>query len=229
MARQDVGMIVPIGYRKASRVPERRLQYAWSGQHNGLEEKGTRSFSIGDAVERSEETVRTGLPDLLSRLWRYGLILSRDPSTAEDLVQATCVRALERARQFTPGTRLDRWTFSILHSIWLNEVRSRSVREGAGTVDAADILVFEGAQEIEQNIFAAQVFNEVQGLPEAQRVTLFLVYVEGLTYREAAELLHIPIGTVMSRLAAARAKLSELGEEQKDEQDIGASRHGARG
>jgi len=144
-------------------------------------------------------------------------------------VQATCVRALERARQFAPGTRLDRWTFSILHSIWLNEVRARSVREGAGTIDAADILVFEGEREIEQNILAAQVFKEVQGLPEAQRTTLFLVYVEGLTYQEAAELLRVPIGTVMSRLAAARAKLSELGGEKNNEQDIGATRRGLRG
>jgi RNA polymerase sigma factor (sigma-70 family) len=178
-------------------------------------------------VERSEDIVRAGLPDLLPRLWRYGLVVSRDKSTAEDLVQATCVRALERAHQFTPGTRLDRWAFAILHSIWLNEVRSRRIREGAGVVDAAEALVFEGERAIEQNIFAAQVFNEVQALPEAQRVTLFLVYVEGLSYREAAELLHIPVGTVMSRLAAARAKLSVLGEAQS-EKEAGPSRYGAR-
>lgn len=179
-------------------------------------------------MERSDEIVRGGLPELLPRLWRYALVLSRDPSTAEDLVQATCVRALERARQFTPGTRLDRWTFTILYSIWLNEVRASRIRSGAGTIDAAEILVFEGAREIEQNILAAQVFNEVQDLPEAQRETLFLVYVEGFTYREAAELLNIPIGTVMSRLAAARAKLSKLGEGQKDEHESGRSQHGAR-
>ena len=197
------------------------------GATNGEEEDAPSKFT-GEAVERSEEIVRAELPQLLSRLWRYGLVLSRDRSTAEDLVQATCVRALERARQFTPGTRLDRWVLAILHSIWLNEVRSRRIREGAGNVDATDALVFEGEREIEQNILAAQVFNAVQALPEAQRVALFLVYVEGLSYREAADLLHIPIGTVMSRLAAARAKLSGLGEERKSEEEIGPSRHGAR-
>lgn len=158
-------------------------------------------------------------------MWRYGLVLSRDQATAEDLVQSTCVRALERAHQFMPGTRLDRWVFAILHSIWLNEVRARRVREGAGTVDAADVLVFEGEHHMEQNILAAQVFTEVQSLPEAQRETLFLVYVEGFSYREAADLLQIPIGTVMSRLAAARARLARLGKDQDIGQQIGSRKH----
>ena len=64
---------------------------------------------------------------------------------------------------------------------------------------------------IESNILAGQVLRKVQALPEAQRETVFLVYVEGLSYREAAETLGIPIGTIMSRLAAARAKLAGLG------------------
>jgi RNA polymerase sigma-70 factor (ECF subfamily) len=63
------------------------------------------------------DAVRAGLAAALKRLWRFGLVLSRNRDTAEDLVQSTCVRALERAHQYTPGTRLDRWLFSILHSI----------------------------------------------------------------------------------------------------------------
>jgi RNA polymerase sigma-70 factor, ECF subfamily len=121
----------------------------------------------------------------------------------------------ERAHQFQPGTRLDRWLIAILHSIWLNEIRSRKVRQGQGLVDADAVLVFDGMKETETNILAAQVLREVQGLPEVQRETVYLVYVEGLTYREAAETLAIPIGTVMSRLAAARAKLAGLGTEAK--------------
>ncbi|MGH8329210.1 MAG: sigma factor, partial [Pseudomonas fluorescens] len=80
----------------------------------------------------------------LARLWRYGLLLSRQRHVAEDLVQATCVRALERAGQFVPGSRMDRWLLSILHSIWLNEVRSRRVRHGQGLVDADNALSFDG-------------------------------------------------------------------------------------
>ena len=156
------------------------------------------------------EAVRAGLASELNRLWRFGLVLSGSRTTAEDLVQATCVRALERAHQFTPGTPLDRWLFTILHSIWLNELRAARYRRGEGLVDAETSLVFDGIKEIETNIMAAEVLKQVQSLPEAQRETVFLVYVEGLTYREAAVVLAVPIGTVMSRLAGARARLAGL-------------------
>ena len=124
-------------------------------------------------------------------------------------MQATCVRALERAGQFVPGTRMDRWLLSILHSIWLNEVRSRRVRHGQGLVDADNALSFDGEYAAQTHVLAAQVIRRVDALPETQRETVFLAYVEGLSYREVAEVLDVPIGTVMSRLAAARAKLAE--------------------
>jgi len=163
--------------------------------------------------EDANDIVSAGLAGHLARLWRYGLVLSSNRDTAEDLVQATCVRALERAHQFQPGTKLDRWLFSILNSIWKNEIRSQKIRQGAGFADAEDVLITDGATQIETNIFARQVLTEVQSLPEVQRVTVFLVYAEGLTYKEAAETLDVPIGTIMSRLAAARAKLGQMNEE----------------
>jgi RNA polymerase sigma-70 factor (ECF subfamily) len=171
----------------------------------------------------SRDAVGAGLPEHLVRMWRYALVLSGNRDTAEELVQAACLRALERSHQFTPGTRLDRWVFSIVHSIWLNEVRSRKVRLGQGLVDADAVLVFDGLKYTEANISARQVLREVQELPEAQRETVFLVYVEGMTYREAAELLEVPIGTIMSRLAAARGKLAGLNSEAG-----GPPRHGNR-
>src|SRR5271167_4629259 len=112
----------------------------------------------------SRQAVSAGLQPNLARLWRYGLVLSGARDVADDLVQATCVRALERADQFQPGTRLDRWLFSILRSIWLNELRSRRLRMGAGVVDASEALVADGGREIETNILAAQVLREVGGL-----------------------------------------------------------------
>jgi RNA polymerase sigma-70 factor, ECF subfamily len=157
----------------------------------------------------SRDEIRIGLSQHLARLWRYGLALSSARDVAEDLVQATALRALERAEQFQSGTRLDRWLFSILRSIWLNEVRARRIREGQGFVDPDQVLFSDG-QEVETNIFAGQVLNAVHRLPEAQRETVLLVYVEGLSYSEAAEFLGTPIGTVMSRLAAARLTLSKL-------------------
>jgi len=158
----------------------------------------------------SRDVIVTELPALLPRLWRYGLILSRDPVAAEDLVQATALRALEHSSQFVAGTRLDRWLFSILRSIWLNQLRAQRIRTGHGLVDAEDALVSDGAEQIETNILAGQVLRQAMGLPEAQRETLLLVYVEGFTYQEAANVLDVPIGTVMSRLAAVRLKLGGL-------------------
>ena len=159
------------------------------------------------------EIVSTGLAECLARLWRYGLVLSANRDMAEDLVQATCVRALEKSHQFQPGTRVDRWLFSILNSIWKNEMRSRKIRMGDGFVDAEEVLITDGVKEVETNIMARQVLTEVQSLPEVQRATVFLVYAEGLSYKEAAEALDVPMGTVMSRLAAARAKLGQLNED----------------
>ena len=158
---------------------------------------------------RRREEVRLGLPAHLARLWRYALALSRSRDAAEDLVQATCLRALERAEQFEPGTRLDRWLFSILRSVWLNDARARRVRLGQGEVDAETALVVDGENEIVTNISAAQVLRAVGGLPDAQREAVLLVDVEGYSYREAADLLDVPIGTIMSRLAAARLTLTK--------------------
>ena len=160
--------------------------------------------------EASRVEVRRGLERCLTRLWRYALLLSKAPDVAEDLVQATCVRAIERADQYTPGTRLDRWLFTILRSIWLNEQRARRVREGERSIDWENALTIDGARELETNIRAAEVLTAIGRLPEAQRETVLLVCGEGYSYAEAANLLGIPIGTVMSRLATARSALARL-------------------
>jgi RNA polymerase sigma-70 factor (ECF subfamily) len=159
---------------------------------------------------KDHDPVMKGIAEQLPRLWRYGLLLSGNRDTAEDLVQATCLRALERSHQFQTGTRLDRWLIAILRSVWLNQIRAQKVRQGQGLVDAEAVLVFDGLRHTETNILAAQVLGRVQGLPEGQREAVYLVYVEGLSYKEAADMLGIPTGTVMSRLAAARSKLGGL-------------------
>ena len=96
--------------------------------------------------EESRREVRAGLEPSLARLWRYALVLSRARDIADDLVQATCLRAIERADQFVPGTRVDRWLLAILRSIWLNEVPARRIREGGGCVAAEDALTSNGAE-----------------------------------------------------------------------------------
>lgn len=162
----------------------------------------------GGGVIASESEVRRGLSAVLPRLWRYGFVLSRQRDVADDLVQQTCLRALERHVQFQAGTRLDHWLFAILNSIWLNELRARRVRLGQGVEDAGETLRLDGAHTMETRVMTSQLLRRVDDLPEAQRAAVFLAYVEQMSYREVSTILDVPIGTVMSRLAAARAKLA---------------------
>lgn len=160
----------------------------------------------GEKITTTE--VRQQLAAHLDRLWRYGMVLSRNRDVAEELVQTTCVRALEYSARFTPGTHIDRWLFTLLHSVWINDLRAQRVRLGQGFVDSDDLLAPDTRQHTENHRQYQQVMQRVDRLPEAQRNAVFLVYVEGFTYQEAAETLAVPIGTIMSRLAAARATLS---------------------
>ena len=106
-----------------------------------------------DAMQASSrDEIAAGLARYLPRLWRYGLVLSGNRDVAHDLVQATCVRALERSHQFSPGSQLDRWLFAILRSIWLNEVRARRIRQGHGFVDAETTLTVDPRDEVQTNI-----------------------------------------------------------------------------
>jgi RNA polymerase sigma-70 factor (ECF subfamily) len=166
--------------------------------------------SGGAMSEASRLEVRAGLQSSLARLWRYALVLSKARGAADDLVQATCLRAIERADKFIPGTRIDRWLFAILRSIWLNEIQSQRIREGGGFVDAEDALISDGVREVETNITASTVLRAISRLPEAQRETILLVYAEGYNYAETASALGVPIGTIISGLAAGRAALAKL-------------------
>lgn len=164
---------------------------------------------VRNETSASEHEIRAGIGADIPRLRRYGISLSHRRDDADDLVQATIVRALERAAQFRVGTRLDLWLFSILRSIWFNEVRARRVRVGQGLVDADSVLVFDGVRGTESQVLLNQMLRLADALPEAQRTVVHLAYVEGLSYREIAEAMHVPVGTVMSRLATARTKLIE--------------------
>ena len=153
------------------------------------------------------------LPLCLPRLWRFALRLTRDPHDAQDLVQRCCVRALERRSQWQPGTSMLSWLFAIEHSIWMNELR-RSQRLRTESLESPDFQNTEGlpdaaAHDPLQHAHYLQVVASVEALPEAQRTVMLLVAVEGFSYREAAEILDIPIGTVMSRLARARSTIGQ--------------------
>ncbi len=154
------------------------------------------------------EEVRQRLKPLFPRLWRYCLVLTGSAQHADDLSQAACLRALEKAELYTSGTNLKSWVFRIAQRIWLNDLRAAAVRRGGGMITLEDAQIPETKPGPETNLLAREVLLEVGGLPAAQRATVMLVYVEGYSYRQAAEILEIPVGTVMSRLATARAKLA---------------------
>ena len=100
----------------------------------------------------------------------------------------------------------------MLHNLWINELRSRKVRTGTGLVAVEDTPIIDEKPNSESNIFTTQVLSAVNTLPEAQRACVILAYVEGYSYQETADIIGAPIGTVMSRLSTARAKLASLKE-----------------
>lgn len=152
------------------------------------------------------------LPQWLPRLWRFALRLTRDATDAEDLVQRCCLRALERRWQWRPGTAMLSWLFAIMHTIWLNEVRARQ-RRRESSLDWEDEWAHVNLQvqglDPSQIALYRQVIQAVELLPEAQRLVVMLVDVEGLSYKEASEVLSVPIGTVMSRLSRARMTVGQ--------------------
>jgi RNA polymerase sigma-70 factor, ECF subfamily len=153
------------------------------------------------------DEVQRQLPQLLPRLWRFALRLTRHQADAEDLLQRCCLRALEKRGQWRPDSVLLSWLFSIMHSVWLNELRAaQRRREGSldGGVQIEELQDPGSAGDPEYQMMCRQVVDAVEALPEAQRVVMILVAVEGFSYREAAQILELPIGTVMSRLSRAR-------------------------
>jgi RNA polymerase sigma-70 factor, ECF subfamily len=187
------------------------LAKAASVAANGQSESSAQVQIVRGISEQSDE-LRKALPVLLPRLWRFALRLAGDKHDAEDLVQRACLRALERRHQLQAGTVILSWLFSIMHTVWLNEVRARKVRNHASLQwdeELTETLVDCASVDPETNALYQQVIAAVARLPEAQRAVMLLVAVEGLSYREAADILSIPVGTVMSRLARARLTIGE--------------------
>lgn len=154
------------------------------------------------------DPVRRELIALLPRLRRFARALTRNTDEADDLVQTALERALRNLDAWTPGTRLDWWMFRIMKNSWIDEIRSKAVRERVFAPEEAGITVGSGgAQEMELFLEAQAARSAMNDLPEDQRLAVALVLVEGLSYREAADLLDVPIGTLTSRLARGRAAI----------------------
>jgi len=151
------------------------------------------------------------LLSLLPRLRRLARALARDTHDADDLVQAAIERALKAREQWAPGTRLDWWTMRIMRNCWIDETRSRARRARTFVPEEEGVAVASDShREIEAHAEMRDVDRAMNRLPAEQREVIALVLVEGLAYREAAELLDIPIGTLTSRLTRGRQALAQM-------------------
>jgi len=145
---------------------------------------------------------------LLPRLRRFALALSGRSADADDLVQDTVERALRNLDRFTPGTRLDSWMFRIAQNLWIDRLRANKVRAGTVNLDDAPDASVDGVRAAEAHALLSATLRALGELPQEQREVVALVLIEGMPYREAAEVLDVPIGTVTSRLARARDSLA---------------------
>jgi RNA polymerase sigma-70 factor (ECF subfamily) len=147
---------------------------------------------------------------VLPRLRRFAAGLTRSASEADDLVQAACERALAREHQFQEGTRFDSWMFRIVQTIWIDQLRARDIRKEDGDVAEERLGSDEPVRRVEARLALSEVRRAVALLPPDQRTTLMLVTVEGLSYKQAAEVTGVPVGTIMSRLARARIAIQQM-------------------
>lgn len=154
------------------------------------------------------------LAALLPRLRRFAHALTRSPSDADDLAQTTLERALRSKSQWQPGTRLDSWAYTIMRNCWIDTVRSRSRKLKSEAPEAeVESVGHDPRDEMDASIELQRVMDAMQRLPDEQREVVALILIEGFGYREAAEMLGLPIGTVSSRLVRGRtALLAMVGE-----------------
>jgi RNA polymerase sigma-70 factor (ECF subfamily) len=139
-------------------------------------------------------------------LRRYARALVRDPQWADDLVQDCLVRALSRHKLWRRGSNLRAWLFTILHNLHANNARDASRRPTTVALDEAGPALAEPSGQIAR-VEAAELLRALEQLPEEQRQAVLLAGLEGLEYREIAQVQGVPIGTVMSRLSRGRERL----------------------
>ena len=149
---------------------------------------------------------------LLPRLRRFARALARDAADADDLCQMTVEKALLARGSWQPGTRLDSWMYRIMRNAWIDTARARG-RASETFVDAEAGAAIGGDGGAEARVALGEVEAAMRRLPDEQREAVALVLVEGLAYKEAADVLDIPMGTLTSRLVRGRqALMLDLGE-----------------
>jgi RNA polymerase sigma-70 factor (ECF subfamily) len=172
--------------------------------------KGGGVRCIDQRMDVTLDTVRRDVVALLPRLRRFALSLTGNATDADDLVQDAVERGLRNLHRWQPGTRLDSWMFRLTQNIWIDAVRARKVRKATSLdSDEAVVVSVDGARAMETRLAFTATAAAMAKLPEEQRVAVALVLVDGMPYRDAAEVLGVPIGTLTSRLFRARAALAQ--------------------
>ncbi|MEL6921379.1 MAG: RNA polymerase sigma factor [Pseudomonadota bacterium] len=154
---------------------------------------------------------------MLPKLRRFARTLTRSASEADDLVQESCLRALNKSDLWDPSQPFERWMFRLTRNLWISEIRKRTVRLGQGHVPAEESHELVNHETGETALAYNQLRQTIDALPGDLSTVLLLVSVEGYSYAEASELLDIPIGTVMSRIHRARKTLAKRLEETQGE------------
>jgi RNA polymerase sigma-70 factor (ECF subfamily) len=158
-------------------------------------------------TKSSLQQVREQIVALLPRMRRFGRAITRHPSDADDLVQIAIERALLRYEQWRPEAPFHSWMFGIMRNAWIDEARARSRQGKVLAPEEAGLEIPDNASEAQLRMLSVQ--KAMATLPEEQRLAVALVLVEGLSYKEAAEALEVPIGTLTSRLARGREALQK--------------------
>jgi RNA polymerase sigma-70 factor (ECF subfamily) len=155
--------------------------------------------------------------EYLDGLYSYAMILTRNHAEAEDLVQETYVRAMHAMRKLRADSNIKGWLFTILKNIWFNQLRKRRNGPQMIDIDVGDGVannIIEPSKDSHDlyvsRLEAEQVRAAIHELPVEFREVILLREYEDLSYREIAGVLHCPVGTVMSRLGRARARLRTL-------------------
>jgi RNA polymerase sigma-70 factor (ECF subfamily) len=158
-----------------------------------------------------DDTTQQALIALIPRLRRFARVLTGTIADADDVVQASLEKAMLNLDQWQPGTRLDSWVFRIARNHWVDDRRRAHNSKGHDDIgEMIDLAGDDGLAVVEASNEARMVRAAVDRLPPEQRDVVALVMLEEFSYREAADALGLPIGTVMSRLSRAKTALAKL-------------------
>ena len=160
------------------------------------------------STSETPQIIHEQIAALLPRLRRFARTLTGNPHDADDVVQIAVERALTRWDQWRSDARLDGWMFKIVRNAWIDELRSRTRRDKIFLAAEAGDNV--GIDSMAREAELLSVHSAMARLPEEQREAVSLVLVEGLPYKEAANVLDVPIGTLTSRLARGREALQAM-------------------